>query len=329
MTAAFRILCIAAAMACSAAPIGHAADIEDSDQAAVEADDDDEGVETEDIFGFTEGADTGEAGEREIGASLLLRTGKDSFVEADDDDADFALGPDHYRAFSGALEFEYSVTDALKVSAEAAGVRFDQENVFEPGHDTSGGLGGLSGEIKYKLLDRATSPIGFALGAEVEWSRFDEVEGEREDSIGVELKAFADAELIPNTLFAAVNVSYEPEWSLEDDGSDEAEEAGEEDEEDSDKESGLEIAAALSARVADDFFLGGEARFLVAGEGLAFDEVVANAFYLGPTLYWGFADNAYLKAAWSIHVAGDARGDEDEFEEFERHQLLAQVGFEF
>ncbi|MBO0906250.1 hypothetical protein [Jiella sonneratiae] len=312
------------------------------------ADDDDneaERVETEDIFGFTEGADTGEAGERELAISLETRFGKGRFFSEEPEDEDLAVllapaeqpddGPTRFVSATVTAEAEYALTDRLKIGAEIAGVRFRQSNVFDPGDFSSGGLGGLAGEVKYRLLDRSQSPIGLALAGEVEWSRFDEVEGEREDSLSAGLSVMADVELVPDRLFAAVNLVYEPEWSIG--GGDDPQEAEEEEEDEgSGRESSFEASGALSVRVADGLFLGGELRYLVAGEGLAFEKVNGSALYLGPSLTAFLGEGAHLKAAWSTQVAGWIDGDDDEddgggldLRDFERNRLLVSVGFEF
>lgn len=132
---------------------------------------------------------------------------------------------------------------------------------------------------------------------------------------------------MPDRVFGAFNISYEPEWAhvhaVDDDTGEFV---------DWERESGLELSSALSGQVADGVFLGAESRFLVAGEGLAFDEVAGHALFVGPTFAWQFAERASLKAAWSVQVAGesdDDPGDDLDLANFEEHQALLQFGLEF
>jgi hypothetical protein len=72
-------------------------------------------------------------------------------------------------------------------------------------------FGGLSADIRYRLLDRATAPFGFAVGAEPHWGRADDVTGEPVSQYGVDFVAAADWEIIPDRVVAAFNLLYQPE----------------------------------------------------------------------------------------------------------------------
>ena len=72
-------------------------------------------------------------------------------------------------------------------------------------------FGGLSADIRYRLLDRATAPFGFAIGAEPHWGRADDITGEPVSQYGVDFVAAADWEIIPDRVVAAFNLLYQPE----------------------------------------------------------------------------------------------------------------------
>ena len=72
-------------------------------------------------------------------------------------------------------------------------------------------FGGLSADIRYRLLDRASAPFGFAIGAEPHWGRADDVTGEPVSQYGVDFVAAADWEIIPDRVVAAFNLLYQPD----------------------------------------------------------------------------------------------------------------------
>lgn len=238
----------------------HGAKDDDDDKPGANGVEAAEGVETENIFGFTLGTDTGEKGEKEVSFTVNGSLGK--------------LGG-HYGAYSGEAEFEYSITDNLKFAIGGALAGFDISGV--PGIDNirSGGLGGAFFEVKYRFLDHRTSPIGLSLSIEPEWSRLDETTGEQGTAYGIEFRLAADAEIVPNFLFAAVNLVYQPEWEREHEDGISFWSAG----------SGLELSGALTAQVAKDVFLGGEMRYLTAYDGATLGDRQGWGLFVGPTLY--------------------------------------------
>lgn len=129
------------------------ADDDDDDKKGPGAVHEVESIETENIFGFTLGTDTGEKGEKELTFTADGRFGK--------------LGGS-YNAYAGEAEFEYAVTDNFKVAVGGALAGFDISRV--PGFDNAsgGGLGGAFFELKYRFLDHRTAPFGLSLSIEPE-----------------------------------------------------------------------------------------------------------------------------------------------------------------
>ncbi|MDI4665699.1 hypothetical protein K9U40_15415 [Xanthobacter autotrophicus] len=293
------------------------ADDDDDDRTGPGAVHEVESIETENIFGYTLGTDTGEKGEKEINFTLDGRLGK--------------LGGD-YKAYSGEVEVEYAITDNLKFSLGGAVAGFNIRNVYGFEDTSTGGLGGAFFELKYRFLDHRTSPIGLSLSIEPEWSRLDETSGEATTAYGIEFRLAADAELIKDYLFAAVNIVYQPEWERED-REFEIEDVGEFTSRYWAAGSGLEISGALTAQVVKDVFLGGEVRYLAAYDGATFGSQQGWGLFVGPTLYAQITETAYVKAVWSIQVAGSPGepfwNSSLDLVNFERQQGRLQVGFQF
>lgn len=285
------------------AGVGLANDDDDDDKPGAEAA---EGIETENIFGFTLGTDTGEKGEKEVSFTVNGNLGKLS---------------GHYGAYSGEAEFEYAITDNLKFAIGGALAGFDISGVPSLDNTRTSGLGGAFFELKYRFLDHRTSPIGLSLTIEPEWARLDETSGEQTTAYGIEFR-LADAEIVSNFLFAAVNLVYEPEWEREFEDGVGSWSAG----------SGLELSGALTAQVVKDIFLGGEMRYLTAYDGATLGDRQGWGLFVGPTLYAQVTPQFYVKAAWSFQIAGspDLPGVSSlDLVNFERQQGRLQVGFQF
>src|SRR5215203_757190 len=195
-------------------------------------------------------------------------------------------------------------------------------------------------------------------------ARIDEVSGQAGRKLGSENKLIFDRELIPNTLFGAINLLYDVERMKERHNNFVAERAA-----------NAGVGAALTFRVTDDLFLGGEARYLRAYEGFGLRKWQGEAVYVGPTLFARFLKNGWISAAWNYQVNGRtatnranraeaitefngavaealaavaeppegeqpaplqlpsapafARRGHKDLVNFERHQLRLKVGFEF
>ena len=122
------LLAIAAAGLLAAAAPAHASDID-----------------TEHLFGFSEGADIGKRGERELESETVARAGK-------------AAG--HYGALTETLEAKYVAAEGLRLGARASFAYFGISGV--PGFPDrgEGSLQGFSFEARYALVNRAHAPFG-------------------------------------------------------------------------------------------------------------------------------------------------------------------------
>jgi hypothetical protein len=261
-------------------------------------------IETEHLFGFTIGSDVGKVGEREIEGSVTGR---------------FVKRNGTYNAGSGTLSAEFVPIPNLRTEFTGAVVSYDVAGVSGFTDQRYTAFGGLSADIRYRLLDRATAPFGFAVGAEPHWGRADDVTGEPVSRYGVDFVAAADWEIIPDRVVAAFNLLYQPEtmrskmtgtWS---------------------QESTAGVAIAVMAQVHSGIFVGGEARYLRKYDGLGLDTLAGQGFFIGPTIYAKLSERAWIAAAWSAQVAGQATTSAGSLDlvNFERQQVRVLFGANF
>jgi hypothetical protein len=261
-------------------------------------------IETEHLFGFTIGSDVGEVGEREIEGSVTGR---------------FAKRTGSYNAASSTLSAEFVPLPNLRTEFTGAVVGYDVAGVSGLTDQRYAAFGGLSADIRCRILDRATAPFGFAVGAEPHWGRADEATGEPVNQYGVDFVAAADWEIVRDRVVAAFNLLYQPEtmrskatgtWS---------------------QESTAGVALAVMAQVRSGIFLGGEARYLRKYEGLGLDTFAGQGFFIGPTVYVKLSEKAWIAAAWSAQVAGQAATSAGSLDlvNFERRQARVLFGVNF
>ncbi|HKH00119.1 MAG TPA: hypothetical protein VKB08_05280, partial [Bradyrhizobium sp.] len=197
-------------------------------------------VDTEHIFGFTEGSDIGNAGDKEAEVETFGRFGK-------------RFGS--YAATSTQFLYKYSPADHVRVAPFVSFATHHISNV--PGLDNRSHwtFEGSGAELRYRLWDREKAPVGITLSAVPVFSRVDAGSGAPVEQFGVEASALIDKELIPNRLFAAVNFSYEPEWTRIRPGVE------------WERDSTFGIGGALAVRAYPGFFIAGEARYFRKYEG--------------------------------------------------------------
>jgi hypothetical protein len=263
-----------------------------------------ETIETEHLFGFTIGSDVGELGERELEGSV---TGQ------------FSKRTGTYDAGSGTMSMEFVPLANLRTEFTALVNAYDISGVSGFFDQRYAAFGGLSADIRYRLLDRASAPFGFAIGAEPHWGRADDITGEPVNRYGVDFVAAADWEIIPDRIVAAFNLLYQPEtmrakstglWS---------------------QESTAGVALAMMAQVHPGIFVGGEARYLRQYDGFGLDSLAGQGFFVGPTVYFKLSKRAWMTIAWSAQVAGHATAVPGSLDlvNFERQQARLLFGVSF
>jgi hypothetical protein len=263
-----------------------------------------EPIETEHLFGFTIGSDVGDVGERELEGSVTGR---------------FSKRTGTYDAGSSTMSMEFVPLPNLRTEFTALANSYDITGVTGLADQRYTAFGGLSADIRYLLLDRASAPFGFAVGAEPHWGRADDITGQPVNQYGVDFVAAADWEIIRNRLVAAFNLLYQPQtmrsnltgtWS---------------------QESTAGTAFALMAQVRSGIFVGGEARYLRQYDGAGLDNFVGQGFFAGPTVYFKLSQRAWMTLAWSAQIAGHATAVPGSLDlvNFERQQARLLFGVNF
>jgi hypothetical protein len=261
-------------------------------------------VDSEHLFGFTQGSDIGDRGELEGESDGTGRLGK-------------RFGT--YAAVNDILELKYSITDYFRVAPNIEFAYHDVSGV--PGFEDRRGftLQGAGVEFKYRLLNRAYAPFGLTIAASPYGNGIDTATGGRVGQYGIDTAVIIDKELVKDRIYGAFNVLYEPKRThFLATGEDL-------------KDAIFGIAAALTSQVRPGLFLGGEVRHLRSYQGLTFDTFAGEAWYLGPTLYAVLSAQWNLTFAWNAQVSGHATGDPRALDlvNFDRHQVRLRLGYNF
>jgi hypothetical protein len=261
-------------------------------------------IDTEHLFGFIVGSDVGEVGEREAESSVTGRFGKQ-------------IGT--YDAASGTLSMETVPIAHLRTEITGEVLGYGITGVRGLADQQYGAFGGLSADIRYQFLDRATAPFGLAVGAEPRWGRADDVTGQPANQYGVDFVVAADWEPIRDRVVAAFNLLYQPEttrlkwagsWS---------------------QQSTAWVAMGVMVQVRPGLFAGGEARYLRTYDGSGLETFAGQGFFVGPTIYMQLPQKAWIAVAWSAQVAGDAPASVGSLDlvNFERRQARVLFGISF
>jgi hypothetical protein len=262
-------------------------------------------AESKYLFGFVDGADIGNEGEKAIELETT---------------SEFRRRGGKYSAIEQELEFEHVVTQnfAYEMSAHFTNHQISSVEGLDDINKTA--FSGASAKLRYLIIGRGPgSPIGLTISAEPEWSRIDGTDGTRTKSYATEFKLVADTELIPNRLFAAVNISYEPEMAKGIDA------------DMWERSSGLGVSGALAFRVTPKVAVGAAAEYDRAYDGLAFQSFQGHALYVGPTLQVNFTQKILLAAAFMAQVSGHAADDPRPLDltNFSQYRANLKLEFEF
>ena len=241
----------------------------------------DNAVDTEFIFGFTTGADVGEPGEKELENEVTESSGKRT---------------GSYIAVTNDFRFEETPIEGLRLEL---GLPVDYYNITGvTGLDdrTQMSVAGIDAAVRYKLLDRGEAPFSLTIGAEPHWSRVDDESGAPVRNYGAEFSLAIDAAPVPQGVFAALNVVYDPEWTrLRDTASWE-------------RAATLGVLSSVSARIQPSVFVGLESRYFLESQGLGPGRFTGRAWYVGPTMFYGLTPKMAISGAFAYQVWGHSRG---------------------
>jgi hypothetical protein len=261
-------------------------------------------IDTEHLFGFIVGSDVGEVGEREVESSVTGRFGKQTGT---------------YNAASGTLSMEAVPIAHLRTEITGEILGYGITGVRGLADQQYGAFGGLSADIRYQFLDRATAPFGLAVGAEPRWGRADDVTGQPANQYGVDFVTAVDWEPIPDRVVTAFNLLYQPEttrlkwtgtWS---------------------QQSTAGVAIGVMVQVRPGLFAGGEARYLRTYDGIGLETFAGQGLFIGPTIYMQLPKKAWIAVALSAQVAGDTPASIGSLDlvNFERRQARVLFGVNF
>ena len=260
--------------------------------------------DSEHLFGFTEGSDIGPVGEKELEMGLFGRFGTRS---------------GRFSALTQSTELKWGIAKDWRV---APGVYFDWHGLKNvPGVPNTNGVTveGFSFEIKRRLLDRETAPFGLTLAVVPAITRING-DGQRETGFDTHFLLIADKELIEGKLFGSVNVSYAPSFGHLPTATGWA------------PSSELGTSAALSFKVTERLFMGGELRHARAYDGAFANDHLGHALFTGPNFFFRLAENAWMAGGWNVQIAGNAAGEAGrrlDLTNFQRHEARLRLGFSF
>lgn len=260
-------------------------------------------VDSEHLFGFTEGADIGKVGEREAESENIGHLGK-------------AAG--RYTALMQNDSVKTLLTDNLRFSANLMLAHFGISGVPGLPDRQLTALQGASFEARYMVLNRRNGPFGLTAIAEPRWSQIDANSGEKLTAYGGLFTLVADKELIDDCLLGTLNLLYDVQttrlavvdtWS---------------------GDSKLGVSAALSTRISAAAFVGGELRYLRAYDGLGLDVYSGQALFAGPTFYVQLGHGVAMSGAWNIQLTGrSTTGGPLDLTHFERQQVKLRFNSNF
>jgi hypothetical protein len=261
-------------------------------------------VDTEDIFGFTEGADIGAAGEKELESNSTVRSGK---------------GTGSFTDTASEFEYKYTAFRNFRISAAATFAYYDITGVSGMDDRHEAALQSVSFNARFRLLERDHWPVGLTLSFEPHWGFADETGGVSISHFGWEGLLLMDRELVPDRLFGALDLHFDTERTEFLAGGGKAQRPT------------LGIGIALAGQVVPRVWVGGEVRYFRSYGGAGLDAFTGQAVYVGPTLYATLGEKAWLSAAFDVQARGGAVAAPGALDlvNFERFQAKFRLGYDF
>lgn len=260
-------------------------------------------VDTEHMFGFSEGTDIGTPSQPEAEVETVGRFGKQA---------------GNYGVLTTTANIKYPLSDQFRIAPGISFANFniagvpdlEDTNQFEFDH--------VQLEFRWNAVARETHPVGVTFVATPYFGTVDPANGQGADSYGVQFIAAIDRALIADRLFAAVNLAYGFDrtriWStgLTEDTS------------------LLVPSVAASLRVLPWLYVGAEVRYLLAYDGLALQALTGQALYIGPTFYMTLGRGVSLSGAWEPQVWGQSSGPVTGLDDvqFDRQQFKLRLAID-
>jgi len=280
------------ALAICAVPVVHATDSAGTDAPLA------------DVFGFTVStADLPGVDEREITWESVPAIGGDD-------------GPG--ALIGNALLFGYGLSSSIAVTT---GLLVDGALDVDDaaGNGSRWSVNGAIVETRFEIVERRDNTPGIAvlITPAVAWR--DGETGASIDSRSLEVRLAGDTRLSGTQYFAAFNAAYAIEEVDPDEG-------------DKERGSDVELSAALTRKMAANWFVGGEARYFETFDGFGLGDAAGRVLFIGPSLFFTTSSAASVTLAWSAQVWGKAEGQSDrrlDLANFDRHELKMKVAVPF
>ena len=270
-------------------------------------------VDTEHLFGFTEGADIGKKGDQEVVFDTVTRIGKRRA----------GPGPSGYDAVGTVLNYSIDLSDNFGIELGIFGDHHRIRNITGLDDRNAGNFDGVSVEFKYQLLKgSAEQPFGLAFETRPRFARVLPIEGRGADIFDFENVLQFDWQIVPGKLWYGGSVSFDPAAGRQRGSGDGY------------RTSAIIWSGALVGKVAEATYLGPEVRYGRGYDGIFLNQLTSEALFVGPALHHRFTEKAWITVAYSAQVWGR---DTDPalarrglgLNQFERHNLRVKVGVEF
>lgn len=271
-------------------------------------------VDTEHLFGFTEGSDAGEKGEQEVVVDTISRLSKRRN----------GPGSFTYRVFDTRFAYQFNPADRFSVELSAFGNLRRQRNITELDDKCYGTFDGASVELKYQFLKgSAEQPLGLAIELRPRFTRVLPVEGNGANVFDMESLVQLDVQVVPGKVWYGSNISFEPATGRQRGAAGQGY-----------RSSTFLWSNAVVGQVAEGTFLGPEVRYLRGYDGVFLNRLESEAVFIGPALHRRFTEKVWLTLAYATQVWGR---DTDPvyarrglgLNQFERHNLRVKFGMEF
>ncbi len=266
------------------------------EEAGPEHPDNGENFDSEHIFGFAEGSDIGEKGEREIESITI---------------GSFGALAGSYANAGNETSFRYGVTDELRLSIGTLSDYFNIHDVPGFGDHSVAEFSGIITEARWHILDWRTSPIGMTLSLNPLWRRTDPNSGEKSGNFAFPVTLLVDSQVIPSKFFTVLNLIYSPSFLHP---------AGRREHDDS-----FVVITGGSYALTPNILAGAEIRH----ENLAQNgNLNAHALFVGPQLYLRPAEGLSIKVAWAAQFPDFAAHSLD-LTTYPRHEVELALAYDF
>ena len=238
-------------------------------------------VDTEHMFGFSEGTDIGIPFQPEVEVETVGRAGKSD---------------GSFLALATTASMKYPLSRQFRIAPEIAVSSYNVSGVPDFPDASEFVFDRAALEFRWHPLAWETNPFGLTFVATPFYGPIDPATGTGADNYGIEFIAAMDRPLIADKLFAAINLLYTLDRTRPWGGNATID------------SSVLGVSTAASLRVLPWLFVGAEVRYLQAYNGLALVGLTDQALYVGPTFYLTLGRHASLSGAFEPQAWGSLTG---------------------